>query len=506
MSLNLQDDLGILNNVKSTNKLGLEDDLGILGDKQPEPTIGFFGKVPVSEYQAGKRNIVGNIFERPAAATREAIRTLPFGGESPKQAFKRASINPSSSETFQDEALRKYYGEKNPSLLKIVGGFGVSGVGLVADIVTNPAQLLMGLAPKIPVGSGKNIGQVIMATKPMQSLKAIGKTPIKDLGISKALVSERGGSLPLVTNNPNLNKYIDNSISKAIRPSVVGKGTSTQTINYYDNAKLAVQSIFKNKDNLVFDDPTHPMGYVNKLPQSLREFSSAIEQTKNNVFSAYDLLQKQAGQTGIKIPLASIADEIEKGVNNKAIQTLYPEVGKYALAKAQALREAGSFTPQETQDAIKMLNNHLQAFYKNPTPDTASKTIIDSAIVNNLRSNLDSAIMNMPEKLPSDSTLGLSYQALKKQYGALKTIEKDVNRRAIVEGRKNIKGLIDFSDIISGGSISRGILTLNPVEFTTGLIQKGIANYIKFVNSPDRIIKQMFKTVERVNARKVISR
>jgi len=469
-----------------------------------QPETGFFGKVPISEYQTGKRNIMGNIVERPAAAIRETIRAFPFSKETPGQAFRRGSINPTTSETFQDEWLRRYYGSSNPNLLKIVGGFGVSAGGLVADIVSNPAQVLASLSPKIPIGGGRNVGQAIMVTRPAQAISKFIHTPIEDLKVSKALISQRGGNLPLVTNNLNINKVIDKSIDKAIRPSVVGKGTSTQTAKYYENARQAVQAIYDNKNNLVFDDINHPMGYVNKLPESLREFSSAIEQTKNKVFSSYDLLQKQAGQEGAKIQLGLIADELEKGVNNKAIKTLYPEVINYASAKAQALRNAKSFTPQEAQDAIKMLNNNLQAFYKNPTPDTASKTVIDSAIVNNLRQGLDNAIMNMPEKLPSDKTLGLSYQTLKRQYGALKTIEKDVNHRAIVEGRKNIKGLIDFSDIISGGNIAKGILTLNPAEFATGIIQKGIANYIKFINNPDNIVKNMFRIVHRVNLRSTI--
>jgi hypothetical protein len=473
----------------------------LVGKKPEEKTIGFFGKVPLSEYQAGRRNIMGNIMERPAAAIRETIRALPKGGETPKQAFIKGSLNPTTSETFQDEWLRRYYGDKNPSLLKIAGGFGISAAGLTADILTNPAQVLMGLTPKIPIGAGRNIGQAVMATRPAQAISRFIHTPIEKLGISKALVSKRGGNLPLITNNLNINKVIDKSIDKAIRPSVVGKRTATQTAQYYNNARQAVQTIYENKNNLVFDDINNPMGYTNKLPESLREFSSAIEQTKNNVFTAYDLLQRQAGQEGVKIPLNSIANEIQSGVSSKAIKTLYPNVRKYALVKADALRKAKTFTPQETQDAIKMLNNNLQAFYKNPTPDTASKAVIDSAIVNNLRNGLDDAISAMPERLPSESMAQPSYQILKRQYGALKAIEKDVNRRAIVEGRKNIKGLIDFTDIISGGNIAKGILTLNPAEFATGLVQKGIANYIKFVNNPDNIIKNMFRIVHRVNLR-----
>ena len=287
-----------------------------------------------------------------------------------------------------------------------------------------------------------------------------------------------------------LEQVINTGISKAIRPSVAGKGTASQTQRYYDQARQAVHAIASNRANLqLTDDAGQP---VQKLPESLREFSHAIEQTKDAVFQQYNALVTQAGQQRVTVNLAPIASEVQKAVSNRAIKTLYPDVQKYGLVKAKAMRKTAKFTPEEAQDAIKLLNKSLEAYYKNPSPETGSRAVIDAGIANNLRKALDEAI---------EKATGTAYQPLKSQYAALKAIERDVNRRAVVAGRQNAKGLIDFTDILSGGNIVRGLLRLNPADFAAGVAQKGIANYLKAMNNPDRIVRKMFQAVGKSQQR-----
>jgi hypothetical protein len=110
-------------------------------------------------------------------------------------------------------------------------------------------------------------------------------------------------------------------------------------------------------------------------------------------------------------------------------------------------------------------------------------------VVNKLRSSLDGVI---------DQATGADYQGLKNTYGALKTIERDVNRRAIVDARKNIRGLIDFSDIFSGSQVVHGIMAMNPSVVAAGFTAKMISNTIKWINDPNRIVKNMFGDAEAI--------
>ncbi len=309
-----------------------------LGEK--EPTTGFFGKVPLSKYKAGERNIVGNIFERPGAAIRSAIQG---------KGYVAGALNPTNVPKFQEQILETYY-KKLPNFPgKTVLGNIPSALGMAADIVTEPANLLTGLAPKIPLGAGRTLGQVISATKPAQALKTLGQTPIQDLKISKALMSEKGGVLPKIFNTPNTDSIIDTAINKAIKPSTGGKTTFAQVQNYSTKAREAVKSIYANKDNLVFDDPTHPFGYTNKLPETLNEFSSAVEQTKMKVFEQYDSLVQQAGRERVKISLNDISKELNLLAKNKVLNDVRPEIASYAKQQALRITKRGNYSPQEAQ-------------------------------------------------------------------------------------------------------------------------------------------------------------
>lgn len=339
-----------------------------------------------------------------------------------------------------------------------------SAAGLAADVVTDPYTALTIVGSQLPiVKSGIN---AISVSKPGQAVSNIMNTP---LSFRRPISS-----------------VVDRSINKAIRPSVIGKSTFAQSQKYTGRARQAVKTIYENRGNIRFlDEAGNP---IQKLPETLNEFSSAIQQTKESVFKQYDALAKQASGKGASIDLIHIANEVERGVSNKAIKTLYPQVRKYALDKATSLRKTGKFTPEDAQAAIKMLNNSLEAFYKNPNPETASHAVIDAGIANNLRKALDQAVVN---------ATGEAYRPLKHAYASLLSIEKDVNRRAIVHARQNAKGLIDFTDIFAGSDIAQGILTMSPSRIATGVAKKGIAAYIKSINNPDRIIREMFRSVDK---------
>lgn len=307
-------------------------------------------------------------------------------------------------------------------------------------------------------------------------------------------------------------QIIETGINKGIRPGVEGNRTFHQAKTYMDKAKTAVQTIVDNKNNLALTDEFGET--VNKLPENLREFSQAIDQTKRNIFTEYNAMAKDAGQAGASINLNPIGGELNKVVNSKVLNDIAPETVNYAKQRMKALVEKkitvqndtglldykgnkiisekqtttgrGKYTADEAQEAIQHLNNSLEAFYKNPSYDTASKAYIDSLIANRMRSALDDVI---------EKTTGAGYQGLKNKYGALKSIERDVNRRAIVDARKNVKGLVDFSDIFSGGEIVRGLLTLNPGAVGMGAASKSIAWLYKFKNNPNTIVKKMFEGV-----------
>ena len=285
-----------------------------------------------------------------------------------------------------------------------------------------------------------------------------------------------------------LEKTIIKGVEKGIRLSVVGKKSAPLMQAYFDKAKSAVQKIVANKDNLIL---TNKFGEPLKgeLPKSLKQFSQAINQTKTAVFEQYDAMAKEAGKSGAIVKLTPIKNELDIVINNPVLQDIAPDTIKYAKQRADSLAKRSIYTTTEAQEAITKLNNSLDIFYANPTYDTASKAYIDSLIANNLRKNLDAVIEGLQ---------GKGYQELKNSYGALKTIEKDVTHRAIREGRKRVKGLLDFSDVFSGAYAVHGMITMNPAVIGAAGAAKGIAKLYIHLNDPNRIVKSMFEKTEKL--------
>ena len=281
---------------------------------------------------------------------------------------------------------------------------------------------------------------------------------------------------------------VKRGVDKAIRPTVVGKRTASQRKAYYEKAQSAVEEIVANKDNLDLRDATG--NKTGKLPQTLDEFSQAIEQTKKNVFDEYDALAKEGD---VSIDLSKTAKDLEPTVSNRVLEDFSPETIEYANKRIESLKKRGNYTALEAQEAIKLLNQSLEKFYRDPSATTKGHAFVDSFIANDLRGQLDSAI---------NKATGAEYSGLKKKYGALKTIEREVNQRAVVDARRNNKGLIDFSDIMTSGDIVSGMMRKDPATAAAGAAGKTISGYYKMLNDPNRIVKGMFSEVEKASKAK----
>lgn len=279
--------------------------------------------------------------------------------------------------------------------------------------------------------------------------------------------------------------------NKGVKPSATGKSTAGQVGKFEDNIVNAVKTINENKGSLSFaDDAGNAIAGQN--PKSLQQLSDAVDQTKKTIFQKYNALATAAGDKGLVVSTKPVTSELDNIIDNKAIQLTNPKAIEYAKAAKLRYGNSGDLDPQTAQEAISSLNQSLKAFYRNPSYDTASQAGIDSLIANNLRKSLDEGI----EGLTSPG-----YADLKRQYGSLSSIEKDVVKASLRNAKKSTKGLLDFTDVLSGGQLAHGILTMNPALIGSGLTQKGIAALYEHLNNPNRAIAKMFESVEKLPVR-----
>jgi hypothetical protein len=284
---------------------------------------------------------------------------------------------------------------------------------------------------------------------------------------------------------------IKEGVSKGIKPTVVGKKTLGRYEGFYDKAEDAVKTIAENRDKI---NVVNEAGEAVPYPRTAAEAAQAIEQAKKLIYTRYNDMARASGEAGAVVDI----DPVIKKLDNVASYTdekLPPndprlnwtsDVRAYAKTLQAELEELRGANPEIIESRIKDLNESLKGFYLGRTEK--AKAQIDASVANALREQLDKSI--------TEAT-GSGYQALKNQYGALKTIEGEMNHRAIVNARKSKKGLFDISDVFTGSELAAGILTANPALLAKAAAGKGITEWLKELSRPDRYIEKMFRRAYR---------
>ncbi|WP_395019793.1 hypothetical protein [Dongia sp.] len=287
-----------------------------------------------------------------------------------------------------------------------------------------------------------------------------------------------------------IERSIVTNYEKGVKPGLAGRNTNAKQAQYREDIIEGAKTIRDNKLNLeLTGEPANAFEGSGQVPTSLQGLSDAIEQTKRVIFDQYDGLATRAGNKGLELSTEPIGTELDAVIGSKSLALTNPRAIAYAKELKQRYGEIGTLDAKTAQEVIQNYNKSLEAFYRNPSYDTASQAAIDAMVANKLRQALDDGISGIT---------GEQYSALKRQYGSLKSIEKDVVKAALRDARKNTKGLIDFADIFSGGQVVNGILSLNPHVIASGAAQKAITEFYKYLNDPNRAIERMFKEVDKL--------
>jgi hypothetical protein len=293
---------------------------------------------------------------------------------------------------------------------------------------------------------------------------------------------------PVVTENI-ADKAIQQGISKGIKPTVVGKKTLSNFEGFYDKANDAVKTIAENKNDINIVDEN---GEAVAHPRTAGEMAQAVDQAKKIIYKKYNDMAVAAGDAGAQFDvtpvmnkLTAITGDVDNGIPPDL--KFNTQIRNYAENLKSEIGELHGQDPEVIEERIKDLNSSLTGFYEGRVGK--AKAQVDASVAQLMREELDNNI---------SGAVGEGYQGLKNQYGALKSIEKEVNHRAIVNARKSNKGLFDMTDIFTGGDLAAGILTANPVLIAKGAAGKGIMQIYKALNNPDRQIDKMFRTVYKL--------
>jgi hypothetical protein len=145
------------------------------------------------------------------------------------------------------------------------------------------------------------------------------------------------------------------------------------------------------------------------------------------------------------------------------------------------------YTPSQAQDAIQDINRTLQGFYRNPSESSVARSAILAPVADTLRSGLDQAIAASP--------VGPGYAALKAQYGALRSAEKDVTAAAQRESNKIPGGVGGIAtDVMASERVIHGIIHMDPTAIATATGLKAAKEWMRRANSPNAAISRIFSS------------
>lgn len=392
------------------------------------------------------------------------------------------------------------------SLGEITVGEDISGQVPLRDIVRHGVPLAAGLAGGMVPAVGLGVGPLAAITTDMAMAKLYGEgekpesqretsfltdvaVGVAPYGIGKA--AKLGMKLIPAPLEAKIASTIKYGIDKGIRPKYAKKSNFPQAEKYYEKAQSAIESIIDNKQILQYMDESGAI-IQGQLPKNLTQFSQSIDQTKRSIFKQYDEMAKASQAAGHTVDIKDIVNELTEFSKDP----VHMIAGGGGINRAtelsnRFLSNPNPLTLTQAQDLLAVLNARRQAFLSAPTPDLVSTAAADSLTATRLRMAIDKAVDN------------IEYQPLRNQYGSLREIEKEVQNRATLHGRKNIKGLIDFADIASAAEAARAIATMNTGAGAAALSIKGIKEYYKYLNNPDRIIRTMFKDAEKLIGRRV---
>lgn len=225
--------------------------------------------------------------------------------------------------------------------------------------------------------------------------------------------------------------------------------------------------------------------------------NTARREAEQQVLAAREALDKASvakaaalkKMRGVWVDLQPTIREL-RAVGKSTLKEVDPATVKYANDLADRLAAKAAYSPLEAQEAIASYNARLTNFYKQPSPNGTGGAAIEAMVANKLREGTDAAITGLT---------GQNYRAMKNSYGAVRSIEKDVAHRALVQGRNTKGGLGGMLlDLATADQVIHAIGHFDPTALGHAAALRGFKAVREKLLSPDRAVRRMFETAERL--------
>jgi hypothetical protein len=243
--------------------------------------------------------------------------------------------------------------------------------------------------------------------------------------------------------------------------------------------------------NLTITDEAGDIVPWNPRETNFNQFAQAFKDAKDKTWEGISGAIKEATGQDLQVDAGPILDELNKVAGNKFTTT---EVRNAAAKMSDEI--ANMTTPGTSNIPIegltqynKVLNTKIGGVLMGTT-DNAVRDM-EAGLAKQLSEAADKAVESI-----SDGR----FATLKDNYGALKTIERDLVRRAQQESRMLDNSLGDFMSRYGTIEIANGIFqaaTGNVGPLAKGIGAKALGAYSKNLRTPSTYLQKAFKEIDR---------
>lgn len=394
--------------------------------------------------------------------------------------------------TFAKGAGDEAFATQSPVAGVLSGGAGMAG-GVMSPL--NKLAIMKAATPMARIGAGAIAGGLQAPTKDVRNIgervaSAAGGAviaPVAGAVVDKAI---RAGA-PAIQ---KISDVIADKYNSAIKPTTakisanaLEKDTNTRT--------RAIVKVASNLENTPFIDDGVA---VVRPPKTVQEALDATSQTLKQVYNEYtDLASRVGGNATIKLAHSKqgVTAELDAIINNKNLKLVRPEVVKYAQEMRDKLVERGEASIKDAAEIVQTLNAKTASAWSavaggkgKLSPEAAGTIGVDELIANNLRKQLDDVI---------STATGKDYASLKKDYGALRQVEKELARASSRISNRQKAGILDFSDIFSGAQLGASLLRGDVAGAVGGGIGRAVKEVLAYRNNPNKAIEKMFSVASK---------
>ena len=299
-------------------------------------------------------------------------------------------------------------------------------------------------------------------------------------------------------------KEAEQYINKSIKPTVKWKMSQADYNKFIDDTLDVVDLMDKNKGILQYtDDAGNAVKW--QMPTNMRETSETLWNLKKVIYDQYNEIAKQAWDNWARVnmnkafqQLDDLSKDISQNIANPQTKNI---IDTYKNALLEYTDDAGTIAIEDAQKLTQDFNKQLTAFFKNPNMNDVSKNSIVAQLNKWTKDAINDSIDDvLDNSIKNGSSASSQYTQLKSFYGKIKTIEDEISKRALVEARKNAKGLSStILDSLSWWELTSAVLSLDPVKAGKAWVMNLISRYYNYVNNPNTQLNNLFKLVERTN-------